>query len=327
MLDDKNTLILLVDDQPDNLDVLIEYLASQNIALSVTLNGEEAVELACQLHPELILLDVMMPDMVGFETCRQLKLSASTRDIPVLFMTASNDTIDRLEGFYAGGVDYITKPLQHEEVLAKIKTHLTIRRQQQALAEKNRELEEKNQLIAAQIKQLEIIACIDPLTQLANRRGFLELVEREQARCARGTPAFSIILSDIDHFKRINDRYGHDNGDEVLRKIAKRLRELSRQQDISVRWGGEEFILLLPETDLDAAFQVAERICAYMAEHPIVCEEQPLAVTMSFGVAEYTPGSSFDTCIKQADEALYRAKQRGRNRVERMATALAVYLR
>ena len=319
-----HALVLLVDDKPDNLNVLIKHLSTANLTIFVALNGREAISLAKEVQPELILLDVMMPGIDGFETCRLLKQAEQTRDIPVLFMSALNDTVDKLKGFQAGGVDYITKPLQHEEVLARIDAHLTIRRLQQALesknrelTEKNRELQEKNALISAQAECLESMARTDPLTQLTNRRGFFEQVEHELARCARGGKAFSLILCDIDHFKQVNDNYGHDGGDAVLVKTAELLRESLREQDIPARWGGEEFMLLLPETSLDTAVQVGERIRRQIAAQTIVHQEYTLTVTMSFGLSVYSPENNLDACIKQADEALYRAKENGRNRVVR----------
>lgn len=300
-------LLLLVDDQPDNLDILFEHLERERFCLSIALGGEEALDLVARLQPELILMDVMMPGMDGFETCRRLKQSEATRDIPVLFMTALNDTVDKLKGFHAGAVDYITKPLQHEEVLARINAHLTIRRQQQTLTEKNQELAEKNRLIESQAQKLAVLARTDPLTELANRRCFLEH--------ARHYSAFGLILGDIDHFKQINDLHGHDCGDWVLTQVAERLRHLLREADHPARWGGEEFIVLLPNTGLAVTQQVAERIRDHMENHPIPWRDQALTITLSFGVTERHPNQDFETCLKYADQALYQAKNQGRNQV------------
>jgi len=314
---DNKGLILLVDDQPDNINVLIEHLDQQHFDISVALNGKEALELADTLQPDVILLDVMMPDPDGFETCRRLKQSPLSSQIPVLFMSALDETINKVKGFQVGGVDYITKPFQCEEVFARVQAHVTIRKQQQALSAKNTALEQKNKLIVAQSKRMEIMSRTDPLTQLANRRGFFDHVKTQlnQSSSAIANKPYSILLCDIDHFKHVNDRYGHDGGDRVLTQIAPILQQPLRDTDIVARWGGEEFIILLTDTSLDAAIKLAESLCRHIAEQHICYNDHDLRITMSFGVSSLAVAKQIDRCINHADQALYRAKQAGRNRV------------
>lgn len=317
---EKPTLVLIVDDKPDNLDVLIEHLSAHRFKIAVALNGEDALELAQTLAPEAILLDAMMPGMDGFETCRRLKSDPACREIPILFMTALADIDDKIKGFEAGAVDYVTKPLQYRELLARLGTHLTLRRQQAELARQNAELSrintelaEKNATISEQAGILQRLSCTDMLTGLLNRRGFLERLEREHAR--RHGAGYSLALGDIDHFKQFNDTYGHDCGDYVLQEVAKTLDSHIRAEDCLGRWGGEEFILLLPSTRIEDAALLAEKLRATVAGQIYSYQDTPLKITLTLGVAGFHPDAPPAACIKQADDALYQGKAGGRNQV------------
>lgn len=295
--------VLVVDDTPANLDILQKYLEREGYNVAVAPNGELALKIAPKFLPDLVLLDVMMPGINGFETCRRLRADPATKDIPVIFITAKMENEDILEGFAVGGVDYITKPFRREEMLARVRAHLHIRQL----------LREKEDLIA----ELDSAARTDPLTQLANRRHMMELLEYENTRMERHKAPCCLILCDIDHFKKINDSYGHDAGDAVLVHLAQALRNGLRKQDSVCRWGGEEFLVLLPETELSGGILLAEKLRALVESSEVIHGRTTLRATLSLGV--YASGGKSDKtiehCIRQADANLYLAKNNGRNRV------------
>ena len=286
--------ILLVDDTTINIDVLIKTLEPEGYSLAVASNGQKALEIAQRFLPDLILLDIMMPGIDGFETCRQLKKQETTQDIPVIFITARNDTEDIIQGFRVGGVDYISKPFRQEEVCVRVRTHLRLRNL---------------------IKQLEDLASTDQLTGLSNRRDMLAKIEHEIFRYRRNKNTFALILCDIDHFKKINDSYGHDAGDYILINVAQSLKETVRNYDTVSRWGGEEFLIILPETDLDGGIQVAEKIRLTIEAKVFYYNQHEIKLTISFGISAFEDNMTIDSCIKKADEYLYVAKKTGRNKI------------
>ncbi len=294
--------VLLVDDTPANLDVLWKTLEADNYRVYIAKNGEQAIKMAFQIKPDLILLDIMMPGLDGFETCEQLKLNEETKNIPVIFITAKSDHEDIVRGFSLGGVDYVTKPFRQEEVCARVRTHLRLKKA----------LEEKENLI----EKLKISSKTDPLTNLLNRRGVTERIEIEMKRFERNKKCFSIILSDIDHFKNVNDTHGHEAGDQVLIEVGIIIKENCRKQDVASRWGGEEFLVKLPETDLEGGKLLAEKIRKEIELHDFIYQQQKIPVTMSFGISVFTENvKSIEDCIRQADNCLYKAKETGRNKV------------
>jgi diguanylate cyclase (GGDEF)-like protein len=222
---------------------------------------------------------------------------------------------DKVKAFKAGGVDFITKPFQAEEVLARVKTHLTIQAQQKTLLLQNEALTKKNALITEQAKQLELLATRDFLTGISNRRDFLTRVEQEERRFKRTHRPFALVLLDIDHFKRVNDTYGHACGDEVLIRVARELEKALRAQDILARWGGEEFICLLPETEVDGAVSAAEKIRSAMESLEHHCIDKGFSTTATLGVCGYDGSCAVESCFRRADAALYKGKSLGRNRV------------
>lgn len=297
--------VLMVDDTPANLDILGHIMKMGGLDLSVAPNGEKALQIISKQQPDLILMDVMMPGMDGFEVCKQLKSDESTRDIPIIFVTARVETSDIVKGFTVGGVDYISKPFREEEVLARIGSQLSLRK----LAYEKEEL----------IKRLDSLSRIDPLTKLSNRRDIFEKLEYEQSKYERYGNEFSIIMCDIDYFKKINDQFGHDVGDHVLRDVAEILQNSVRKVDYIARWGGEEFLAVLTETSLLGAAQVAEKIRVSVEKHKYELDQDMDPVTMSFGVACHVgKDGTIDGLIKTADELLYKAKERGRNCVVSM---------
>ncbi len=297
--------ILMVDDTPSNLDILGHILKQVGLNVSVAPNGTIALKIINGDKPDLVLLDIMMPDISGYDVCRKLKENDDTKDIPVIFITAMAQTEDLVEGFEVGGVDYVVKPFQEQEVLARIGSQLSLRK----IAYEKEEL----------IRKLDSLSRIDPLTKLSNRRDILEKMEYEQAKYERFGKDFSIILGDIDYFKKINDQLGHDVGDCVLKEVADILKSSIRKVDFAARWGGEEFLVVLTETNLSGAARVAEKIKNTIEKQKYEFDKNPAQVTMSFGVACHVgKEGKIDELIKTADKLLYKAKEEGRNQVKTM---------
>ena len=290
--------ILMVDDIAANIKILSAILKHEYDILVAT-NGADALEIALAEQPDVILLDVMMPDMDGYEVCSRLKADARTQDIPVIFISAMNEVEDEARGLEVGGLDYITKPINPAIVKARVRIHLELKRQRDILQR---------------------ISMIDGLTGIANRRRFDEALEREWRRCHRGSSPLSLILVDVDFFKNYNDHYGHLAGDECLKKVATAMADqMRRAADIVARFGGEEFACLLPETGADAAHAMATRLGEAVAALVIPHAHSVAAshVTISLGVATLIPGDgdSASGLIELADRGLYQAKQNGRNRI------------
>ncbi len=307
--------VLLVDDHPANLQVLLDYLRAEGFRTLIARNGEGAIRQAAFAQPDIILLDVMMPPGIdGFETCRRLKQNDDTQDIPVIFMTALSDTMDKITGFEAGGVDYVTKPFDGIELLTRVKAHLALRRYREKLEHSNRELRQVNDALLEAQKKLEIAAKTDPLTQLSNRRDMIDKIKYEKIRFQRNHKPFTLVICDIDDFKSFNDTYGHDCGDFVLVSVSNTMRAKIRDQDQLARWGGEEFLFLFPETDLENGSIVAEKIRETIASQAFIYKEQSLAITMTFGMSVFDDEAmEIDECINNADHALYAGKKRGKN--------------
>ena len=288
----------MVDDIAANIKILSAILKHEYDILVAT-NGSDALEIALVEQPDVILLDVMMPDMDGYEVCSRLKADPRTHDIPVIFISAMNEVEDEARGLEVGGLDYITKPINPAIVKARVRIHLELKRQRDILQR---------------------ISMIDGLTGIANRRRFDEALEREWRRCHRSDSPLSLILVDVDFFKNYNDHYGHLAGDECLKKVAAAMADQNRRAaDIVARFGGEEFACLLPDTGADAAHAMAVRLGEAVAALAIPHARSDAAghVTISLGVATLIPGEGdvASSLIDQADRGLYHAKQNGRNRV------------
>jgi len=294
--------LLIVDDTPANLDVLVGELDRRGYSVAVAQDGEEALARAAYVQPDLILLDVMMPGLDGFETCRQLKAVPQTSEIPVIFMTAVGDASSKVTGFGCGGADYVTKPFQLDEVVARIEMQLALR---QAL-ERLRESEERYRLLA---ETLQHQATHDPLTGLPNRTLLVDRLNQAIAAAKRRNAPFHVGFLDLDHFKRINDTLGHDAGDDLLRAVAARITNCLRASDTVARLGGDEFILLLQDfTGADDTKAVTQRVMAGIAE-PIALGSHSVTVSCSIGCSRFPDdGGSADELLRAADAAMYRAK-------------------
>ena len=291
--------ILIVDDAKTNLMILSSLLAEEGDIICTT-DGVQAIALAESDLPDLILLDVSMPGMDGYEVCRRLKSNIRTRDIPVVFVTGRTEDTDQEKGLLLGAIDYILKPYSPLIVLARIRNHLALQKAHLDLKIANAELTR--------------LAATDFLTGVLNRRRFMELGEAEVARVRRSGRCFGTVMIDVDHFKTVNDTYGHDVGDTVLRTLAEACVDRLRNVDIVGRMGGEEFALILPETDPQGAKLTVERLREYLGELAVPVDSGTLKVTVSAGVTTVQdPNDSIEAALKRADEALYEAKGRVRN--------------
>ncbi len=302
------SIILIVDDQPTNLHVLLHFLKKHNFEIHIAENGQRALDILVALRPHLILLDIMMPGMDGFETCRCIKANPKTADIPVIFITALHSIESKIRGFEAGGVDYITKPFHQPEVLARVNTHITLQNQKLAL-------ENARQELLKQKKLLEIMTITDDLTGLFNRRYLNNVLEREFQRCKRHDTDLSCLMFDLDHFKEVNDTHGHDCGDRVLHFFGKIISDSIRHSDFAFRIGGEEFLILLPQTSIDGAVRTGEKIrITTIREIP---DKTEIDMTVSVGISSFHKHhpQKRDDLIIYADKALYNAKESGRNKV------------
>jgi len=301
-LNPKNFLILVVDDVTSNLKVIGSILDRVGYCTTFATNGNQALERMQKSQPDLILLDVMMPEMNGMELCQKLKANPDYREIPIIFVTAKTDQESIIEAFEKGAVDYITKPFNAAELQARVKIHL--------------ELKHTRDELRKTMVKLEKLAITDPLTEVFNRRYLFHLAEQEFNRVSRYGSPLSALMIDADHFKQINDKYGHAVGDETLKAIAQTTQSLLRKVDFFGRIGGEEFLAFLPETNIERATLVANRICSSISNFTLKIQQNQIQITVSIGIATYEPRDrKVDDILKRADDALYEAKHRGRNQV------------
>lgn len=305
-IDNSHVKILIVDDTPENLEIAGSVLEKAGYDIYVADSGQTALELMGHVSFDLILLDVMMPDMDGYEVCKRIKDHENYQDTPIIFLTAKADGESVARGFDSGSVDYIRKPFNATELRARAKTHIELKLTRE-------ELERKNARLEAVCMELEITASTDPLTKLLNRREMIQRLEGERVRHERSHRGFSLILADIDYFKLINDQYGHNQGDSVLQGVAELFRASIRKQDCAGRWGGEEFLVLLPETDTAGAAVIAEKLRNAVQSMPFECNGVELRITMTFGVAAFEGREELDVLVDRADSAMYMGKERSRN--------------
>jgi diguanylate cyclase (GGDEF)-like protein len=308
--------ILVVDDHTDILMLISLILKQHHYEVITAQDGIEAIEKATKEQPDLILLDVQLPKLNGYKVCEILKEKEETKAVPVIFISSAyRDLKDIVRGLEIGGTDYITKPFDNLELLARIKANLRIKMLYTELEEKNRQLKELNDTLEAKSKDLQKIATTDGLTGLFNHRYFYERLTQEFAKAVRYNLNLSCIIVDLDHFKKINDTYGHLQGDVILKNFSDILRTSIRQTDIAARYGGEEFSILLPHTDITGAFLEAERIRTYVSAKEFYYSDQLIRITVSLGIAYYPHEKVKGPAdlVKNADIALYEAKRLGRN--------------
>jgi len=304
--------ILVADDHPDNIQLLRARLEARGYIIESAVDGEDALERIYESPPDLILLDVMMPKVDGMEVLRRLKADRTLPFIPIILQTALDSSEHMIQGLDAGADDYIAKPINFRELEARVKSLLRIKALQMDLAARERELSEANDRLLA-------VSRIDGLTGVDNRRYLEERLHEMWGHAQRLHEPLAVVMCDIDHFKRVNDRYGHQAGDVVLKQFSQLLQDAAREIDRVGRYGGEEFMLLLPGTVLDSAVTFAERVRQDVEHHTFTFDDGELRRTMSCGVAAWPHPriSNQDALIKAADDALYVAKETGRNRVIR----------
>jgi diguanylate cyclase (GGDEF)-like protein len=277
--------ILIVDDNAKTRKMLHRHLKKENYEILEAENGQFALEKIRAELPEVVLLDVMMPDMSGFDVCQQLRKTPQHELVYIIMLTALTSNENKIEGLDLGADDYVIKPFDIYELLARIRVgERTVTKKRDAI--------------------------IDELTKTYNKTYFNMYIAQEINRSERYHHELSLIIADIDYFKKVNDNYGHLVGDKVLKEVAQVIIQQCRVSDLVARWGGEEFVILLPETDLENGKLVAERICQAIATHTF---EEVQHLTMSFGVA--TLATDGNNLLERADTALYQAKKSGRNRV------------
>jgi len=310
--DGSQARVLVVDDHEDNVELLKMRLEAWGFLAEVERDGAAALAHIERDPPDLVLLDVMMPNVSGIEVARRVKANERLPFVPIIMQTALDSTESKVEGLEAGADDYITKPIDFAELKARIRSMLRIKRLQETLEERERELIETNE-------RLRQVSITDGLTGLDNRRNLEERLQEMFEHAARLSEPFSCVMCDLDKFKGVNDTYGHQAGDAVLRQTADILREEAREIDRVGRYGGEEFMLLLPGTVLDAAVTFAERVRKATESHTFTFDGGAIHLTASFGVAGWPHPRivDCDTLVRAADDALYVAKERGRNRVVR----------
>ena len=285
--------ILIVDDNTAIRDVIKIHLMMAGHEVIEAENGRQGVEMATEHQPDLVILDVMMPEMDGMEACSQIRTDPACAAVYVIMLSARGETSDKVDRLNTGADAYLTKPFEPDELIAQVNAGL-------------RTAEDRRQ------------AMYDLLTGLFNRRAFDDLMHRELSLRDRHGHGLSMVMIDLDHFKAVNDTYGHHAGDAVLRDLADILREVCRPSDLPCRWGGEEFACLLPQTDLENALKVGERLRAAIEAHDF---PEVGKVTASLGISQAGPEENEESFCKRADEALYRAKEGGRNRIEAATSA------
>ena len=324
--------ILVIDDRPENLRLFSVMLNRQGYEVRKAINGKLGLRAALTVPPDIILLDINMPEMDGYQVCQELKANEITCHIPVIFISALDEVLDIVKAFKVGGNDYITIPFQIEEVLVRIENQLSIRRLQIQLEKQKQELQEKNIQLQRQIhyrslaenemlvinQKLQILANIDSLTQIPNRHRFKEFFNQEWRRMSREQSPLAVILCDIDYFKNYNDDLGHQAGDNCLRKVAQAISDVvQRAADLVARYGGEEFVVILPNTEESGALKVADTIRQNVEKLQLEHSQSSISnfVTLSLGVACTIPNenNSQELLLDTADKALYQAKQQGRN--------------
>jgi len=306
--------VMVVEDSKVTMNAICKYLKRMGVSNLVTaVTGQESIELFRKNRPDIILLDVILPDIDGFDIAKQLRgMEKGDEWTAIIFLTSMDKDEDVASGIQSGGDDYLLKPISEVVLKAKINAMRRLVEMQRALVKVTLELNVAN-------KELQRLSTTDGLTGIANRRFFDQLSVREWRRCERMNKPMALVMVDVDHFKKFNDTYGHQAGDECLKSVAAQVaRAAPRATDLAARYGGEEFVLVLGQTTIDGAKWVANNIRQHVADLMIPHLASNIGtVSVSCGVASLMPmeGISFEDLLKTADEALYKAKEQGRNTV------------
>ncbi len=306
--------ILLVDDEPLNLKLLQHTLESNGFKIETALNGNDALQLLNGSSPDLILLDVIMPGIGGYEVCKKIKECQALKAIPVIFLTALTDSGDIIKGFNAGAVDYVRKPFNVAELLARVEAHIELKRNREIIEIQKTKLEKINEDLESMNRSLYHRSITDSLTGLFNRQYVLDHFQQDMALYKRYKAAVCMMMLDIDNFKKLNDTYGHIEGDAALIRCSRAIKRSIRTVDIIGRYGGEEFLVILPLTEIKGAVAVADRIRSSMTNTGNETLSVP-PMTISIGVAQYN-GEDEKIFLRIVDDLLYNAKKNGRDRIE-----------
>lgn len=283
--------ILVVDDEPNISQLIHCILSDENYHIETAQSGREVLSRGDLKNFDLFILDINMPQMNGYELCTALKDSFETKDTPIIFLTGNSLPEDKVKGFGCGAIDYITKPFNGAELIARVKNHLLVKHSCDELKEK---------------------ALTDGLTKLYNHSYIHERLSEEISNTRRHDLDLSLIMVDLDNFKLINDTFGHKQGDMVLRKVSKSIKDVIREEDVAGRYGGEEFIIILPNTDNNSAYMVAEKIRTSVKK--IKWNSKELNITLSGGVATFDDENT-NEFIEKTDVLLYRAKNEGKDKI------------
>lgn len=299
--------LLVIDDMFSNVE-MIRNTFGKRYDIRCIDDQADFIGTCRDFRPDIILLDVLMPKRDGFDICREIRRNRQFDEIPIIFITSRDDVSDVVTGFESGGQDYVTRPFYTEELIERIKTHIELKKSKERLNEYAKKLEEKN-------RELEKMSHIDYLTGISNRRHMISRMNEEAARASQKNEIFSFLLCDLDHFKRINDTLGHEAGDTFIKKAAELIVQNLRKEDVAARWGGEEFLVMLPDTDKQIAREMAERIRQAIEQYEGEYKEQKAQITITIGISEYSPKLSLEENITHADDALFEGKRNGRNRI------------
>lgn len=296
-----STHVLVVDDIIDNINLLTFELEDDSFIVETAVSGQDCLDTAFLHPPDIILLDIRMPGISGIETLSKLKEQAITADIPVIMVSANNEETNVVQALDLGAHDFVSKPIEYKILSARMRSALRLSQAQTELEELNEELHR--------------LASTDSLTNSFNRRHFFTLANSEHMRAKRYNRKLAAIMIDIDHFKTINDSYGHATGDEVLRVLTTHCKQMLRTSDVFGRLGGEEFAICCPETSLAGALTIAEKVRTSFNEKKMHIDGKTITATLSLGIAEFKDGDDkFDQTLRRADQALYAAKNGGRNK-------------
>ena len=299
--------ILIAEDDPVSRLLLEKILVKAGYEVTSVINGREALESFSSKFFPIVITDWMMPEMDGLKLCRAIRENISTGYVFIFLLTARDSIDDMLAGLEAGADDYLTKPVNRPELVARLKTATRILELEKSLKDANEEIT--------------ILSITDSLTGCYNRTFMDEQLPKEVKRAVRYNRPMSLIMVDIDHFKKVNDTYGHHAGDKVLKELVRSInRSIRSDVDWVARYGGEEFLAVFPETDFEGAEVIAERLRSDISQNTIQINEEKIRVTASFGVTGFTPSDSlkevsYEAMINMADRSLYQAKEEGRNRV------------
>ena len=289
--------VVVADDNKVNSGLLEDILQDEGYMVHIADDGITALDMIREIHPDIVMLDIMMPKLDGFDVCRILKKDFDLKDIPVIMVTAKSDGADVKKALDIGAFDYIKKPADKVEVIARVQSAIRFKKYQDKLKE---------------------MSMKDGLTGVYNHALLMELFEKEYSRCKRANKSISFVMFAIDYFKKVNDTYGHFVGDVILRDVASILAKSVRMSDTVGRYGGEEFGIVLPEIDLETTYNVCERIRKSVEEYNFYADNNTVRTTISIGICHKDTGSAIQSVemVKRADDALYQAKRNGRNRIE-----------